>query len=149
MALPWLVLPLVIAFFVLRVIYPLYAVPVIVVFGITLAALAGVFAQSSASFAVTPLAFAMPAFESAAILSLGIPLFLVTMASQNMPGFAVLRAAGYEPPVSLSLGVTGLASVLLAPFGSHAINSALTLIPTRQNAGSSRGLISCSIRRWD
>jgi len=46
------------------------------------------------------------------------------MASQNLPGFAVLRAAGYQPPVSPSLFVTGLGSVALAPFGSHAINMA-------------------------
>ncbi|MFN0190661.1 MAG: benzoate/H(+) symporter BenE family transporter [Aestuariivirga sp.] len=124
MALPWLVLPLVGVFFALRVMYPLYAVPVIVVFGIVLAGSTGAFTQSSISLAITPLVPVIPEFESAAILSLGIPLFLVTMASQNMPGFAVLRAAGYEPPVSLCLGVTGVASVLLAPFGSHAINLA-------------------------
>ena len=58
------------------------------------------------------------------IISLGIPLFLVTMASQNLPGFAVLRAAGYQPPVPPSLIVTGLGSVMLAPFGSHQINLA-------------------------
>ncbi|NJM30023.1 MAG: benzoate/H(+) symporter BenE family transporter [Rhizobiales bacterium] len=124
MALPWLVLPLAGTFFALRVTYPLYAVPAIVVFGIALAAFTGLFAGTSFSLAVTPLVPVMPRFESAAILGLGIPLFLVTMASQNMPGFAVLRAAGYEPPVSLCLGVTGFASVLLAPFGSHAINLA-------------------------
>ena len=52
------------------------------------------------------------------------PLFLVTMASQNLPGFAVLRAAGYEPPVTSCLFVTGLGSAALAPFGAHAINMA-------------------------
>jgi len=57
-------------------------------------------------------------------VSLGIPLFLVTMASQNLPGFAVLRASGYQPPVTGSLWVTGLGSMLLAPFGSHQINLA-------------------------
>ena len=46
------------------------------------------------------------------------------MASQNLPGFAVLRAAGYQPPVQPCLLVTGVGSVLLAPFGSHAINLA-------------------------
>ena len=52
------------------------------------------------------------------------PLFLVTMASQNLPGFAVLRASGYQPPVQQALVVTGAASAALAPFGSHAINMA-------------------------
>jgi benzoate membrane transport protein len=46
------------------------------------------------------------------------------MASQNLPGFAVLRASGYQPPVQPALLVTGATSVLLAPFGSHAINMA-------------------------
>ena len=52
------------------------------------------------------------------------PLFLVTMASQNLPGFAVLRAGGYEPPVTSCLLTTGLASMAMAPFGSHAMNLA-------------------------
>jgi benzoate membrane transport protein len=46
------------------------------------------------------------------------------MASQNLPGFAVLRAAGYEPPVTSCLLTTGLASMAMAPFGSHAVNMA-------------------------
>jgi benzoate membrane transport protein len=58
------------------------------------------------------------------MVSLGIPLYLVTMASQNLPGFAVLRANGYQPPVSACLLVTGAGSILAAPFGSHAINLA-------------------------
>jgi benzoate membrane transport protein len=124
MALPWLVLPLVIVFFALRVSFPLYAVPVVVVLGVVLAAASGLFPEECCTLAITPLEATIPRFESTAILSLGIPLFLVTMASQNMPGFAVLRAAGYSPPVSACLGVTGFASVLMAPFGSHAINMA-------------------------
>ena len=46
------------------------------------------------------------------------------MASQNLPGFAVLRAAGYQPPVSASLITTGTASVIMAVFGGHAVNLA-------------------------
>ena len=49
------------------------------------------------------------------ILGLGLPLYLVTMASQNLPGFATLRAAGYEPPFAPALTVTGLISALTAP----------------------------------
>jgi benzoate membrane transport protein len=73
---------------------------------------------------VTRLEWTTPQFDVPTILSLGVPLFLVTMASQNLPGFAVLRAAGYEPPVTSCLLVTGLASVVMAPFGSHAVNLA-------------------------
>ncbi|WP_018348904.1 benzoate/H(+) symporter BenE family transporter [Longispora albida] len=65
-----------------------------------------------------------PTFGWPALVSIGIPLLLVTMASQNAPGLAVLRASGYEPRDRLLLTGTGIASVLFAPFGSHAINLA-------------------------
>ena len=53
-----------------------------------------------------------------------ITLFVVTMSSQNLPGVAVLRAHDYQPPVSPLIGWTGLAGVLLAPFGGFAFNLA-------------------------
>ena len=65
-----------------------------------------------------------PVFDPAVLLGLGVPLYLVTMASQNLPGFAVLRAAGYQPPSRSILAVTGLASLATAPFGAHASNLA-------------------------
>lgn len=68
-----------------------------------------------------------PQFTAQAIASMALPLFLVTMASQNLPGIAVLKAYGYNPPPSLLIGVTGAFGLLAAPFGSHAINlSAIT-----------------------
>ncbi|MBD3764446.1 MAG: benzoate/H(+) symporter BenE family transporter [Rhodobacterales bacterium] len=57
-------------------------------------------------------------------MGLGLPLFLVTMASQNLPGFATLRAAGYEPPVGPALRVTGGLSVVSALFGAHPVSMA-------------------------
>jgi benzoate membrane transport protein len=53
-----------------------------------------------------------------------LPLFIVTMASQNLPGVAAQRAAGYAVPVSPPIAVTGIASLLLAPFGGYALNLA-------------------------
>ena len=65
-----------------------------------------------------------PAFDAAAILSVGVPLFLVTLVSQNLPGLVVLRGAGYAPaPRPLLLG-TGLAWLAAAPFGAHGVNLA-------------------------
>lgn len=66
----------------------------------------------------------MPAFSLSAIVSIAIPLFVVAMASQNVPGLAVLRADGYHAPASPLISTTGIASVLLAPFGSHGIHLA-------------------------
>lgn len=70
------------------------------------------------------LQFIAPEFNLAAMIGLGVPLYLVTMASQNLPGFAVLRAAGYEPPVQPALGITGFFSLISAPFGAHMTNMA-------------------------
>jgi benzoate membrane transport protein len=65
-----------------------------------------------------------PVFSVTALVSLALPLFIVTMASQNLPGVAAQRAAGVDAPVSRSVTTTGLASVLLAPFGGYAFNLA-------------------------
>lgn len=122
--LPSLIVPLVAIFFVLRVSAPLFAVPVIVAGAVSLAIVGGHADSACCEFAVTPLTWTTPEFDAAVMLSLGVPLFIVTMASQNLPGFAVIRAAGYEPPVAPSLLVTGVASAILAPFGAHALNLA-------------------------
>lgn len=124
LAMPLLVMPLIVAFFALRLSFALYAVPVTVVYGLFLAAATGNLGEACCTLAITLPVWTTPTFDATTIISLGVPLFLVTMASQNLPGFAVLRASGYQPPVAPSLIVTGLGSVVLAPFGSHAINLA-------------------------
>lgn len=123
-AAPWLVMPLVLTFFSVRMIYPMYAVPVIVVLGLMLAALSGSMGAGCCAVGLTPLTFEVPQFSWPVMLGLGVPLFLVTMASQNLPGFAVLRAGGYQPPVGGCLLATGAASMLAVPFGGHAVNMA-------------------------
>ncbi|MFT3987363.1 benzoate/H(+) symporter BenE family transporter [Aestuariivirga sp.] len=124
LAMPQFVLPLIVVFFALRLLIPLYAVPVIVVLGVALAAFSGSFAGNCCSLGLTAMEWTTPTFDERTIIGIGVPLFLVTMASQNLPGFAVLRASGYQPPVAPCLLVTGIGSVLLAPFGSHAVNMA-------------------------
>ncbi|MEV4626878.1 benzoate/H(+) symporter BenE family transporter [Micromonospora sp. NPDC049523] len=68
--------------------------------------------------------FTTPTWTWAATVSLALPLFLVTMASQNVPGMAVLAGFGYRPPLRTVLVGTGLASTLAAPLGGHAVNLA-------------------------
>ncbi len=70
------------------------------------------------------LTFIPPQFHAQALIGLGLPLYLVTMASQNLPGFATLRAAGYEPPVAPALITTGTLSAIGALFGAHTISMA-------------------------
>jgi len=121
---PWQVLPLVIAFFVLRLWKPMWTVPIVVVLGLGLAAFSGLMNFNASDFAVARLTYDWPVFSFAAIISLGLPLYLVTMASQNLPGFAVLRASGYQPPVASALITTGMASALLSPFMGPQVNMA-------------------------
>lgn len=73
---------------------------------------------------IPTLTFIPPTFHPQALIGLGLPLYLVTMASQNLPGFATLRAAGYEPPVAPALITTGGLSALGALFGAHTISMA-------------------------
>ena len=68
--------------------------------------------------------FVAPAFSFAALISIALPLFLVTMAAQNVPGLAVLRLNGYEPRPGPIFVATGAASGLIALFGGHLVNLA-------------------------
>jgi len=124
LAMPLAVLPLVVVFFVLRISFPLFAIPALVVMGVAIATFSGTLGESCCALSLTALDWTTPSFDAASIVSLGLPLFLVTMASQNLPGFAVLRASGYQPPVGASLVTTGLASAVLAPLGGFQINLA-------------------------
>jgi benzoate membrane transport protein len=74
-----------------------------------------------------PPEFVVPTFSLSAIVGVALPLFVVTMASQNIPGFAVLKVYGYAPPAGPLFRITGLFSLLGTPMGSHAVNlSAIT-----------------------
>ncbi|MGP1684013.1 MAG: benzoate/H(+) symporter BenE family transporter, partial [Giesbergeria sp.] len=95
--------------------------------GIAYAALAGQMQWSSVTWELAVPQFTAPRFEWSAIVSLALPLFVVTMASQNLPGVAVIRASGYQLPVSRLITLTGVATLVLAPFGAFALNfSAIT-----------------------
>jgi benzoate membrane transport protein len=103
---------------------PRYAIPATLVAGIAVAGALGLLDFSRFHVALAHPVFTMPRFSLAAAISIGIPLFVVAMASQNVPGIAVLRADGYTTPSAPLISTTGLASLLLAPFGSHGVNLA-------------------------
>ncbi|HEV8691752.1 MAG TPA: benzoate/H(+) symporter BenE family transporter [Ideonella sp.] len=121
---PVLVIAMALAFLVGRRWWPRYAVPGVLLVGIVVAALQGRVHLEGVSVGWTAPAFVMPAFSLGALVGIGLPLFVVTMASQNLPGVAAQRASGYDTPVSPVVGATGLASLLLAPFGGYALNLA-------------------------
>jgi len=123
-AAPGLVLPLVGLFLVVRLYNAAFAVLAVLFVGLGLAFAGGLAQPLVAGLGLSSLTFIRPAWEPTALIGLGIPLFLVTMASQNLPGFAVLRASGYTPPSRPILAVSGLASIITAFFGAHTSNLA-------------------------
>ncbi len=110
---------------------PRYAVVVTLLVGIVFVAARGELGMSGVSLGLAVPVFVAPEFSWSAAVSLAIPLFIVTMASQNLPGVAAIQAAGYAGPggipVSKIITLTGLATLVLAPFGAFALNlSAIT-----------------------
>lgn len=104
--------------------WPRYTIPVVLVGALALAAAQGRVASDALSWTLPMPAYTAPEWSVAAIAGLAFPLFIVTMASQNVPGLATLRAAGYPTPASPLVGWPGLATVVLAPFGGFALNLA-------------------------
>ena len=88
--------------------------------------------------------FVLPGFSVAALTGIALPLFIVTMASQNIPGLAVLSANGYRPEAGPLFTTTGLFSLAGAPFGGHAVN--LAAITAALCAGEGAG--PDPARRW-
>ena len=122
-SLPALVLPMVAVFLIVRLWNPAFAVLAAFATGIALALATGA-DLSTVHLAAPVLTPTLPEFRLSVVLGLGVPLYLVTMASQNLPGFATLRAAGYEPPVAPALTTTGLISTVTAVFGAHTVSMA-------------------------
>ncbi|MCJ1886101.1 benzoate/H(+) symporter BenE family transporter [Pseudomonas sp. LA21] len=119
-----LVVAMFLSYLVAKRLSPRYAVFAALLVGVALAGFLGLLDFSHFQLEIARPVWTMPSFSLAATISIGIPLFIVAMASQNMPGLAVLRADGYQVPASPLISVTGIASLLLAPFGSHGINLA-------------------------
>lgn len=122
---PLLVVAMLIAYLLGRRWLARWAVPLVLLVGLAVAAGLGQIAplQLPAGIGAAPV-FVAPAWSATALIGLGLPLFIVTMASQNLPGVAAQRAAGVTAPVSPVIGGTGLATLLLAPFGGYAFNLA-------------------------
>ena len=120
---PHLVVPLLLLFVLVRLVSPIWAVLAVLFGGIALTYLLGM-AKPLGDLHISQFVWVTPQFDPTVLLGLGVPLYLVTMASQNLPGFAVLKSAGYEPPTRSILAVTGLASVATAGVGAHTSNLA-------------------------
>ncbi|MBM3395465.1 MAG: benzoate/H(+) symporter BenE family transporter, partial [Betaproteobacteria bacterium] len=119
-----LVLAMFLAYLISKRLWPRYAVLTVLVLGAVLASTQGLMRVEVFDLAFATPVFTAPAFSLSTLIGVGIPLFVVTMASQNVTGYAVIRASGYDTPVSPLITWTGLTTLVLAPFGCFALNLA-------------------------
>ena len=101
-----------------------YAILAVLAFGITASFALGLIKPGVLTWAITKPLWITPSFDVGVLISVAVPLFIVTMASQNIPGVVTMRANGYATPVSPVITATGIATMVLAPFGAYALNLA-------------------------
>ena len=121
---PVLVLSMSVAYVIGRVFWPRANVPVILALGVCIAAAQGNFHGEHVPLGLTRPVWVMPEFSLSVWIGVAVPLFIVTMASQNLPGLAVFRVNGYQPPVSKLIGWAGVTNLLVAPCGGFTLNLA-------------------------
>jgi benzoate membrane transport protein len=119
-----LVFPMFCAYLICRRLLPRYAIVVTLLLGVGIAATQGLLHVDGLRLELARPVFTTPEFSWRALVGIALPLYVVTMASQNIPGVAVIRASGYQVPISPLIGWTGAANLLLAPFGGFALNLA-------------------------
>lgn len=127
----------------LQLLRPRWAVPGSLVVLVALTVIRGDFAGAEISLA-PELVWTGPDFSWASVVAISIPLYLVTMTSQNIPGVAIMSTLGYDVPLRRCLGYTGIATAVGAPLGGHAIN--LAAISAALAAGPDAG--ADQSRRW-
>ena len=107
-----------------RRLFPRYAVIATLAMGIAIAARSGLLHLETVQLEWARPVFTTPSLSVASLFGIALPLFIVTMTSQNVPGVAVIRASGYQVPISPVIGWTGVVNTVLAPFGAFALNLA-------------------------
>jgi benzoate membrane transport protein len=119
-----LVFPMLVSYLLAKRMVPRYAVVVPLVVGICLAATKDMLNFKGVNLELAMPEFVGPVFTLKAMIGVAVPLFAVTMVSQNLPGLTVLRAAGYATKSSPLIGWIGISTAVLAPFGAYALNLA-------------------------
>lgn len=121
---PLLLGTLLLAFLLGRHLWPRYTSVLVLGVGMLICSVRGDLQMGTLHWQLASPVWTWPAFSLDALFGIALPLFIVTMTSQNMPGIAILRAHGYQPATSSLISWTGLTGLLLAPFGGYAFNLA-------------------------
>lgn len=141
---PLLIIPVVIVWLVLNRFLTVWASPIAIGLGFFLIGTSSAVAEISQIKFWPELALVNPIFDLAAIVAIGIPLYLVTMASQNLPGLAIMSSLGYNLPTGKVFASTGLASAVTAFFGGFGLNLAAITAALNADEGASKD----PAKRW-
>jgi benzoate membrane transport protein len=140
---PWIVLPAILVWLVLYKYATVWATPAAMVIVFTLTAIdLGITVNPSEI--LPTIEFVAPTFDIAAIVSIGIPLYLVTMASQNIPGIAIMKSFGYDVPFKPVMTATGLSAIFAGFFGGFSMNLAAITAALNANDHAHKN----PARRW-
>jgi benzoate membrane transport protein len=120
---PTLVLPVIAVWMLLYWLAPLWASPVAIVLAFTLIGINQGLSVSASDWLIG-INMVQPEFSIASVFTIALPLYLVAMASQNIPGIAIMKSFGYEVPFRSSLVTTGLGTVVASFFGGFVMNLA-------------------------
>lgn len=118
------ILSLLAAYILSKRFWPRYSIVITVIAGIALCPLFLKFSMPAIQIAMAKPVWVSPAFSGSAILGLALPLFVINMASQYLPGLAMIKSYGYQPNVNQLIGWTGTAQAIFSPFGSYSVNIA-------------------------
>lgn len=113
-----------VSYLITKAFLPRFAMLIVLITGASAAYFGNLVNLSDFQWQMSQFKYTSPDFNLTAIISISLPLFIVTMASQNVPGIAVLYAHGYQPKISPIISITGFTNILIAPFGGYAINLA-------------------------
>ncbi|WP_442965957.1 benzoate/H(+) symporter BenE family transporter [Psychromonas sp. Urea-02u-13] len=121
---PWMVIAMLVTYFISKQLLPKFTMLLVLVCCILLAWQFDLVSAKDLSWQVSEFSYIAPEFNLEVILGISLPLFIVTMAAQNLPGIAVLKAHNYDVPISSILSCSGFVNMIFAPFGCYAINLA-------------------------
>lgn len=141
---PLLVVPFVIVWFVLNRLAPIWATPIAIVMAFLLVNIDTGPEWVAGATLFPAFEIVVPSLEIVPVVSIGIPLYLITMASQNLPGIAVMKTFGYTVPVRAVLGSTGIATVMASFFGGFGMNLAAITAAINANEQAAKD----PSRRW-
>lgn len=122
---PFLIISMILIYLIAKRLVPRYAIPLVLLCGVTFCLFNQTIQTQNLSLALASPEWVTPTFSWSSIIGIGLPLFIVTMTSQNLPGVAILKGSGYQDqPISPVITTTGVTTLLFAPFGGFTFNLA-------------------------